>query len=129
MSKTKKNRLPLGSPELAPAKAYNGIPPPSEIPFEEPLPRPVSPPLNVGEILANVKPDVMEELNAMELAINTSNGDVLNWATNERMKLDALIAKIEAEQAEEEAKLSQKQIAQKRSYWRDWWRWFRGIKE
>ena len=129
MSKTKKNRLPLGSPELAPAKAYHGLPPMEITPEEPPTPRPVSPPLNVGEILANVKPDVMEELNAMELAINTSNGDVLNWATNERMKLDALIAKIEAEQAEEEAKLSQKQIAQKRSYWRDWWRWIRGIKE
>jgi len=131
MSKTKKNRLPLGSPELAPAKAYNGLPPSIE---EPQTPRPITPPLNapplnVGELLANVKPDVMEELNAMELAINTSNGDVLNWATNERMKLDVLIAKIEAEQAEEEAKLSQKQIAQKRSYWRDWWRWFRGIKE
>lgn len=121
--------MPIGSPELPPAKAYNGLPPLLEIPFEEPLPRPVTPPLNVGEILANVKPDVMEELNAMELAINTSNGDVLNWATNERMKLDVLIAKIEAEQAEEEAQMSQKQIAHKRSYWRDWWRWIRGIKE
>lgn len=129
MSKTKKNRLPLGSPELAPAKAYRGLPPMEINPEEPQTPRPVSPPLNVGEILANIKPDVMEELNAMELAINTSNGDVLNWATNERMKLDVLIAKIEAEQAEEEAKLSQKQIAQKRSYWRDWWRWIRGIKE
>lgn len=126
MSKTKKNRLPIGSPDLAPAKAYHGLPPSLE---EPQTPRPTTPPLNVGEILANVKPDVMEELNAMELAINTSNGDVLNWATNERMKLDVLIAKIEAEQAEEEAKLSQKQISQKRSYWRDWWRWIRGIKE
>jgi hypothetical protein len=126
MSKTKKNRLPIGSPELAPAKAYNGIPPTIE---EPQTPRPITPPLNVGELLANVKPDVMEELNAMSVAINTSNGDVLNWATNERMKLDVLIAKIEAEQAEEEAKMSQKQISQKRSYWRDWWRWLRGIKE
>lgn len=134
MSKTKKNRLPLGSPPLDP------LPPPKslvvdttkEIPFEEPLPRPVSPPLNVGELLANVKPDVMDELNAMNIAINTNNGDVLLWATNERIKLDALIAKIEEEQAaaaEEEATKSQKQISQKRSYLRDWWRWFRGVKE
>lgn len=126
MSKTKKNRMPLGSPELAPAKPMVYDPP--EIPFEEPLPRPTTPPLNVGELLANIKPDTMEELNAMNIAINTNNGDVLNWATNERMKLDALIAKIEAEQAED-AQKSQKQIAQKRSYWRDWWRWFRGIKD
>jgi hypothetical protein len=134
MSKTKKNRLPLGSPPLDP------LPPPKslvvdttkEIPFEEPLPRPATPPLNVGELLANVKPDVMDELNAMKIAINTNNGDVLLWATNERIKLDALIAKIEEEQAaaaEEEATKSQKQISQKRSYLRDWWRWLRGVKE
>jgi hypothetical protein len=30
-------------------------------------PRPITPPLNVGEILANVNPDIMEELNAMDL--------------------------------------------------------------
>jgi len=127
MSKTKKNRMPIGSPILAPAKPMEYDPP--EIPFEEPLPRPITPPLNVGELLANVRPDVMDELNAMELAINTNNGDVINWATNERMKLDALIAKIEEEKAQEEEGKSQKQIAQKRSYWRDWWRWFRGIKD
>lgn len=127
MSKTKKNRLPLGSPDLAPPKPLLVIQP--EIPFEEPLPRPVSPPLNVGEILANVKPDTMETLNEMNLAINTNTGDVLNWATNERVKLDALIKKIEDEKAEEEAKLSQKQISQKRSYLRDWWRWLRGHKD
>ena len=127
MSKTKKNRLPLGSPDLAPPKSLLVIQP--EIPFEEPLPRPVSPPLNVGEILANVKPDTMETLNEMNLAINTNTGDVLNWATNERVKLDALIKKIEDEKAEEEAKLSQKQISQKRSYLRDWWRWLRGHKD
>ena len=128
--KTKKNRLPFGSPDLAPAKPLVVIPPPpAEIPFEEPLPRPVSPPLNVGEILANIAPDTMETLNEMNLAINTNTGDVLNWATNERLKLDALIKKIEDEKAEEEAKLSQKQISQKRSYLRDWWRWLRGYKD
>lgn len=128
--KTKKNRLPLGSPDLAPAVPLVVIPPAvPEIPFEEPLPRPVSPPLNVGEILANIAPDTMETLNEMNLAINTNTGDVLNWATNERMKLDALIKKIEDEKAEDEAKLSQKQISQKRSYWRDWWRWLRGQKD
>ncbi len=128
--KTKKNRLPFGSPDLAPAVPLVVIPPPpAEIPFEEPLPRPVSPPLNVGEILANIAPDTMETLNEMNLAINTNTGDVLNWATNERLKLDALIKKIEDEKAEDEAKLSQKQISQKRSYLRDWWRWLRGYKD
>lgn len=126
--KTKKNRMPLGSPALEPAVPLVVIPPEVPIPFEEPLPRPATPPLNVGEILANVKPDTMDTLNEMNLAINTNTGDVLNWATNERMKLDALIAKIEAEQAEE-AQKSQKQIAQKRSYLRDWWRWLRGYKD
>ena len=141
MTKTKKNRLPLGSPDLAPLAPPKPLlviqswpsqfkeDEPLEIPFEEPLPRPVSPPLNVGEILANVKPDTMETLNEMNLAINTNTGDVLNWATNERVKLDALIKKIEDEKAEEEAKLSQKQISQKRSYLRDWWRWLRGQKD
>ena len=71
----------------------------------------------------------METLNEMNLAINTNTGDVLNWATNERVKLDALIKKREDEKAEEEAKLSQKQISQKRSYLRDWWRWLRGQKD
>jgi len=122
---TKKNRMPIGSPVIEPATPRAPV---EEIPFEEPLPRPITPPLNVGELLANVKPDTMEELNAMNIAINTHNGDVLNWATNERMKLDALIKKIEDEKAEEEQK-SQKQIAQKRSYLRDWWRWLRGYKD
>lgn len=124
--KTKKNRLPLGSPDLEPAVPLVVIPP--EIPFEEPLPRPVSPPLNVGEILANIAPDTMMTLNEMNLAINTNTGDVINWATNERLKLDALVKKIEDEK-EAEAQMSQKQIAQKRSYWRDWWRWLRGHKD
>lgn len=127
-NKTKKNRLPLGSPSLQPAVPLVVVPPEVPIPFEEPLPRPATPPLNVGEILANVKPDTMETLNMMDVAINTNNGDVLLWATNERMKLDALIKKIEDEKAEEENK-SQKQISQKRSYLRDWWRWLRGYKD
>lgn len=128
--KTKKNRLPLGSPDLAPAVPLVVIQP--EITDEEPpTPQPVSPPLNVGEILANIAPDTMETLNEMNLAINTNTGDVLNWATNERLKLDALIKKIEDEKAEDELKagLSQKQISQKRSYLRDWWRWLRGYKD
>jgi hypothetical protein len=124
MPKTKKNRMPLGSPVIEPQTPHA----PPEIPFEEPLPRPATPPLNVGEILANVRPDIMEELNAMNLAINTNNGDVLNWATNERMKLDVLIKKIEEERAEDERK-SQKQLSQKRGYLRDWWRWLRGVKD
>lgn len=134
MTKTKKNRLPFGSPDLAP------LPPPKPllvIQFKEDepnepvifFPDPVSPPLNVGEILANVAPDTMETLNEMNLAINTNTGDVLNWATNERLKLDALIKKIEDEKAEDEAKLSQKQISQKRSYLHECWRWLRGQKD
>lgn len=56
-----KNRLPLGSPDLAPAVPLVVIQP--EITDEEPpTPRPVSPPLNVGEILANIAPDTMETL-------------------------------------------------------------------
>lgn len=129
--KTKKNRLPLGSPDLAPAVPLVVTQP--EITDEEPpTPQPVSPPLNVGEILANIAPDTMETLNEMNLAINTNTGDVLNWATNERLKLDALIKKIEDEkEAAEaaEAQMSQKQISQKRSYLRDWWRWLRGYKD
>jgi len=112
--------MPLGSPVIEPQTP--------EIPFEEPLPRPATPPLNVGEILANVRPEVMEELNVMSIAINTNNGDVLNWATNERMKLDELIKKIEEEKAED-ARKSQKQLSQKRGYLRDWWRWLRGVKD
>ena len=71
MAKTKKNRLPIGSPQIEPATPRA----PEEIPFEEPLPRPATPPLNVGELLANVKPDTMDELNAMNIAINTHNGE------------------------------------------------------
>lgn len=122
--KTKKNRLPIGSPEVP----LNVGTRRDEVPFEEPLPRPETPPLNVGELLADVKPDVIEKINEMNLAINTNNGDVLNWATNERMKLDELIKKIEDEAKEDESK-SQKQISQKRNYLRDWWRWLRGYKD
>jgi hypothetical protein len=135
MSKTKKNRLPLGSPDLAPLAPPKPLLVIQQFKEDEPnepvifFPDPISPPLNVGEILANIKPDTMETLNEMNLAINTNTGDVLNWATNERVKLDALIKKIEDDKAEEEAKLSQKQISQKRSYLRDWWRWLRGQKD
>lgn len=119
--KTKKNRQPL-----EPAVPLVIIDP---VCVEAvPLPPP-EPPLNVGEILANITPDTMDTMNGMNLAINTTTGDVLNWATNERIKLDELVKKIEDENAEAEALLSQKQIAQKRSYWRDWWRWLRGHKD
>lgn len=136
MWKRKNNRMPIGSRDLQPAKPMIVIPSyppqfkedePNEPRIEPQTPRPISPPLNVGEILANVTPDIMEQLNDMDIAINTHNGDVINWATNERMKLDELVTRIEEEKALEAQANECK--PQKYSYLRRCWRWLRGIKE
>jgi len=80
-------------------------------------------PRPIGETLANVKPEVMDEINKMNLAINTHTGDVLNWATNEVTKLDDLVKKIEEEQA---SKPEPAPEPARRWWWSRCWRWIRG---
>ena len=88
---------------------------------EEMTPR--AEPRPISETLANVKPEVMDEINKMNLAINTHTGDVLNWATNEVTKLDDLVKKIEEEQAPKPEPAPE---PARRWWWSRCWRWIRG---
>lgn len=81
-------------------------------------------PRPIGETLANVSPEVMEEINKMNLAINTHTGDVLNWATNEVTKLETLVKQIEEEQAPKP-----EPEPARRWWWSRCWRWIRGVRE
>lgn len=80
-------------------------------------------PRPIGETLANVKPEVIDEINKMNLAINIHTGDVLNWATNEVTKLDELVKKIEEEQAPKPEPAPE---PARRWWWSRCWRWIRG---
>ena len=83
-------------------------------------------PRPIGETLAKVSPEVMEEINKMNLAINTHTGDVLNWASGEVTKLETLVKQIEEEQA---PKPEPEPEPVRRWWWSRCWRWIRGVRE
>lgn len=83
-------------------------------------------PRPIGETLAKVSPEVMEEINKMNLAINTHTGDVLNWASGEVTKLETLVKQIEEAQA---PKPEPEPEPTRRWWWSRCWRWIRGVRE
>ena len=83
-------------------------------------------PRPIADTLAKVTPEVMAEINTMNLAINTYTGDVLNWTSGEITKLETLVKQIEETQAPKPEPAPE---PARRWWWSRCWRWIRGVRE
>ena len=122
MAKSRKKKVTPPEPEKIGGRIDLGeeLAEPEDVLFpegEEMSPR--AEPRPISETLANVSPEVMAEINAMNLAINTHTGDVLNWASGEVTKLETLVKQIEEEQAPKPEPVPEP----RKWWWSRCWRW------